>query len=59
MRFWTYEIRDNRTGTLLSTASGFLTESDAELQGNMDAKADGLKGYHIRTFDYAQEEEKQ
>lgn len=50
MRYWTYEIIDNDTKTVLKTDSGFESESDAELQASMEAKCDNIKNYHIRTF---------
>ena len=50
MRTWSYEIRDMETGNVLKTDFGFETESDAELQAVMEAKADNIKGYYIRTF---------
>ena len=50
MRTWSYEIRDNTTDEILKTDFGFETESDAELQAMMEAKADNIKGYYIRTF---------
>ena len=49
MNFWTYEMYDRQTGALLKSDTGFETESDAELQANMDAKADNVKNYYIRT----------
>ena len=48
--YWTYEIRDNDTGLLLKTDGGFESESDAEMQAQLEAKASNIKNYHTRTF---------
>ena len=50
MTCWAYEIHDNETDSLLMFDAGFDTESDAEIQGTMDAKAENIKNYYIRTF---------
>ena len=49
MNLWSYELRDVATHELLKKDSGFETESDAELQGNMEAKAENIKNYFVRT----------
>jgi len=53
MLYWAYEIRDNDTDTVLKTDTGFESESDAELQASMEAKADNIKNYYIRTLQTA------
>ena len=50
MRTWSYEIRDIDSDAVLRVDSGYETESDAELQAQMEAKADNIKHYYIRTF---------
>ena len=49
-RDWVYEVRDQDTDTLLMTDRNFETESDAELQGTMDAKAVNLRNFYVRTY---------
>lgn len=50
MRDWAYEIRDNDSHDLLKTERGFETESDAELQAQMEIKVDNIKNCYIRTY---------
>lgn len=50
MNWWSYEIRDMETHALLKKDTGFETEEDAELQGQMDAKVDNIKNYYVRTL---------
>lgn len=51
MKTWGYEVRDWKTHTLLKKESGFLSEWDAELQGNMEVSADNIKGCYVRTIE--------
>lgn len=47
---WTYEILDQETDEVLKTESGFDTESDAEMQAELEIKADRIRGCYIRTL---------
>ena len=50
MKYWKYEVRDVNTDTVLLEESGFDTESEAEIQGRMDAKVENLKDFFVRTI---------
>ena len=47
---WKYEIRDKDTDSLLKSQSGFDSEADAEMQGEMDAAAIGIRNHYVRTL---------
>lgn len=55
-RGWAYEICDKSSHTVLQTDRGFESESDAELQAAMEAKAENIKNFYVRTFQPALEE---
>ena len=50
MRYWSYEVRDKESDTVLFTDSEFETENDAECQADMEAKERNIKNYYIHTF---------
>ena len=50
-KYWTYEIRDKDTDTILATVSGFETENDAKEQASMDANITNIKNYYISTVE--------
>lgn len=47
---WCFEILDKDTDEVLLFDKGFISESEAEAYARLDAKAEGLKNYYIRTF---------
>ena len=49
-RDWAYEMLDKSSHTILRTDRGFDSESDAELQAAMEAKAENIKNFYVRTF---------
>ena len=55
-RDWAYEMLDKSSHTILRTDRGFDSESDAELQAAMEAKAENIKNFYVRTFQPALEE---
>lgn len=50
MRYWSYEIRDNDSHKILRTDTGFESESDAEQQAKMEANAENIKNFYVRTI---------
>lgn len=47
---WCFEVLDKDTDEVLLFDKGFISESEAEAYARLDAKAEGLKNYYIRTF---------
>lgn len=52
MEKWQYWIVDKDSHVILKAAGGLKSESDAKLQGEMEAKADNLKNYYIMARPY-------
>ena len=50
MRYWSYEIRDKDSHRILRTDTGFESESDAEQQAKMEANAENIKNFYVRTM---------
>lgn len=49
MGIWKYIIRDNQTGKVLLSESGFETPEDAAEQARMEVNVENLKNVFIET----------